>query len=251
MNRNPSKPASSERPVVSVVIPVYNEAEALPGVLDALRRAMPPDWEAVLVDDGSTDATPSLLRAAAAADSRLRPLRFPRNLGQSAAFFAGFRAARAPIIATMDADGQNDPEDLPRIVAALDGTPFFGAADVICGWRATRRDSFSRRVASRLAGAIRRALLRDGVRDTGCSLKAFRREYLDGLAYWDGMHRFLPALCAAAGARIAQLPVRHHPRAAGRSKYSNFGRLLRTFPDLLGVRWYLSRAKSLPQAFPL
>lgn len=231
-------------PGVSVVVPVFNEEGPLPSFLHELVAALPPDgtWEAVLVDDGSSDATPGILDAIAAADPRFRVLHLARNSGQSAAFFLGFRAARGEILATLDADGQNDPSDLPRLVAAIGE-----GADVACGWRQRRRDSLSRRLASRIAGAVRRAVIRDGVVDTGCSVKAFRRRFIDALPYWDGMHRFLPALCAARGARIVQMPVNHRPRTAGRSKYSNFGRLLRTIPDLLGVRWLMSREKELPE----
>lgn len=231
-------------PVVSVVVPVFNEEGSLPSLLHELSSTLPVDgsWEAVLVDDGSSDASPDILDAIGAADPRFRVVHLSCNSGQSAAFFIGFRVARGGILATLDADGQNDPADLSRLVAAIcDG------ADVACGWRRRRRDSVSRRLGSLLAGAVRRAVIHDGVIDTGCSAKAFRRSFIDPLPYWDGMHRFLPALCAARGARLVQLPVNHRPRMAGKSKYSNFGRLLRTIPDLFGVRWRISREKELPE----
>lgn len=226
-------------PALSVVLPVFDEEDCVAGVLDELFAALGggPPFEVLAVDDGSRDATPAILAAAAAREPRLRVLRLEPNAGQSAAFAAGFRAARAPVVATMDADGQNDPADIPRLAAAL------AEADVACGFRVRRRDTPARRAASRVANAVRRLVLRDGIRDTGCSLKAFRTELARELPCFDGAHRFYPALCAARGARVVQLPVAHRGRAGGRSKYTNFGRLLRTVPDLFGVRWLAGRQR--------
>ena len=239
-NETPAPGASTL--ALTVVLPVFNEEACIGGVLAELFTALAggPPFEVVAVDDGSLDATPALLAAVAAREPRLRVLRLAPNAGQSAAFAAGFRAARAPLIATMDADGQNDPADIPRLVAALDAG---SGADLACGIRTERHDTAARRLASRVGNAVRRLVLRDGVRDTGCSLKVFRAEWARSLPYFDGAHRFYPALCAMRGARVVQLPVAHRGRAGGRSKYTNFGRFLRTVPDLLAVRWLAARQR--------
>ena len=225
-------------PALSVVIPAYNEEanvadcyQELLGVIEGLGRP----FEVIVVDDGSTDGTAEALRRLAREDRRLRVLRFHRNAGQTAALDAGFRAARGDVIVTMDADLQNDPRDIPTLLAAL------GAYDAACGWRVDRRDPWTKRVASRIANQVRRRLTGDGVHDTGCTLKAFRRRPLESLKLYRGMHRFLPALLAIEGCRVVEVPVRHRPRRAGVSKYGNWGRLWSGLADLWAVRWMARR----------
>jgi len=228
----------AERIEISVVIPAYNEAESLPVLLDELRAALDATGRAseiVLVDDGSSDGTAALLAREAARDPRLRPLALGRRAGQSAALAAGLARARGAIIVTLDADLQNDPADLPRILAAL------AYADVVSGVRRDRRDGWRRRIASRIANAARRAVLGDSITDIGCSFKAYRREALEGLPMFVGVHRFLPALCQFRGARLAEIPLSHRPRRHGSSKYGVGNRLWRGLHDLIGVRWLKSR----------
>ena len=228
-------------PAVSVVVPVYNEeacvAEVLAELFRVLDATLGRPYEVLAVDDGSTDATPALLRRAAAAEPRLRVLRLEPNAGQSAAFCAGFRAARGATIVTLDGDGQNDPADIPAVVAALD------RCDCCCGYRATRRDTASRRWASRLANGVRNRALGETIRDTGCSVKAFKAPFVRDLQPWDGLHRFFASFVAMRGGRIEQLPVNHRPRSAGRSKYTNWRRLKKTIRDLRGVAWLKSRTR--------
>lgn len=226
---------------LSVVLPIFNEEECIVAVLDelcaVLRARAATVWEIVAVDDGSTDRTPELLRQAAGREPNLRVLRLAPNAGQSAAFWTGFQAARGAVIATMDADGQNNPADIGRCLQGL------AEADVCCGYRRKRQDTRAKRWGSRIANKVRNHVLGETVVDTGCSMKAFRAPFLKSLQYWDGMHRFLPALAGLQGARIAQVPVGHRARHAGASKYSNWGRLKRTVSDLFGVRWLKSRTR--------
>ena len=223
---------------LSVVIPAYNEEpnvepcyRELVGVLEGLR--MP--FEIIVVDDGSTDGTFAALRRLAAADRRLRVLRFRRNVGQTGALAAGFRAARGDVVVTLDADLQNDPRDIPALLAALPGH------DAVCGWRVDRHDPWTKRAGSRVANAVRRAITRDGVHDTGCMLKAFRRPALGHLPLYRGMHRFFPALLRIEGFRVVEVPVHHRPRRAGQSKYGNWSRLWTGLADLWAVRWMARR----------
>jgi dolichol-phosphate mannosyltransferase len=242
MNR-PSIPAGrGAAPEVSVLVPAYNEEGCIEAVVreavDVL-RGMDRPFEVVVVDDGSTDATGARLRALAAAIPELRLLRLAVNSGQSAALGAAFRAARGDIFVTLDADGQNDPADIPALVAGLD------TCDLCCGYRVRRQDVWSKRMGSRLANAVRNRVLRETVRDTGCTLKAFRADLARHLPMqFRGMHRFLPALMAMEGGRIGELPVGHRPRAAGTSKYTNWGRLRETLWDLWAVRWMQKRCRS-------
>lgn len=229
----------TDRPYVSLVIPVYNEAvcigrvlEEAIYVLDGLSRK----YEVLVIDDGSTDGTADILVALKARFPVLRVFTIVPNSGQSAAFGEGFRESRGQVVILMDGDGQNDPNDIPRLLTALQNS------DVCCGYRAARRDTLSKRWGSRFANAVRRAILRDGIRDTGCSLKAIRREFLSDLPMeLRGLHRFLPALLRMRGARITQAPVNHRPRAGGSSKYTNLGRLMVTIEDLWAVRWMQKR----------
>ena len=229
-------------PRISVTLPIHNEQDCIRAVveeiIETLSVAAVP-FEIIAVDDGSTDSTPAILRAlAAASPAAVRVLTLPRNLGQSAALGHGIRAALGEFICTMDSDGQNDPRDIPRCLAAIAEHN----ADACLGWREKRRDSLSKRAASKFANSIRRAMLDDGARDTGCSMRVIRAEYLKALQVWNGMHRFLPALIKPLGAKIVQIPVNHRPRAGGKSHYSNLRRLAVTIRDLRGVRWLNSRA---------
>ncbi|HTR97504.1 MAG TPA: glycosyltransferase family 2 protein [Candidatus Acidoferrales bacterium] len=225
-------------PEISVVVPAFNEGESLPALFAELRAALEATgrtWEVLVVDDGSTDSTGERLRAEAAADPRVIPIALERNAGQSAALAAGLARVRGAIVVTLDADLQNDPADLPRLLAAL------ANADVVSGVRANRQDSWVRLVSSRIANATRRAVLGDPVTDIGCSFKAYRREALEGVPMFVGVHRFLPALCVFRGARFAEVPLRHRARVHGMSKYGVGNRLWRGIADLVGVRWLKSR----------
>lgn len=236
------KPADSENALssqasdgggnISVVVPFFNEAESVQPVLREI-LGLYPQAEIIAVDDGSTDATVARIRELAG----VQLLRFEENRGQSAAILAGLRGANRPLCALLDGDGQNDPRDIARLVDHLHRS----GADAVCGYRAKRRDTWSRRAASKAANRIRRALVHDGVRDTGCSLKVFRREAVDALIPFNGMHRFLPAFFRAAGLRIEEVAVNHRPRERGTSKYTNWDRALRGVHDLIGVRWFLKR----------
>jgi len=229
------------RPGVSVVLPVYNEIACVEQTLrelsSVLQQHVPAAHEILAVDDGSQDGTDALLCRLAKELPGLRVLRLDPNSGQSAAFDAGFRAAEHETIVTMDADGQNDPADIPALTARLSD------CDLCCGYRAARQDTWSKKIGSRIGNAVRNQLLRETIRDTGCSLKAFRADFVKGLPMFHGMHRFLPALCQMRGARIEQVPVNHRPRTAGLSKYTNFGRLKTVFADALAVRWMQRRTR--------
>jgi glycosyltransferase involved in cell wall biosynthesis len=225
-------------PDISAVVPVYDEAGSLPALLAELTAALEAtgrSFEIVLVDDGSRDGSAAWIAAAAGRDPRVRAVLLAANAGQSAALAAGLVRARGAIVVTLDADLQNDPADLPRLLAALE------RADVVSGIRAERHDSALRRLSSRIANATRRAVLGDPVTDIGCSFKAYRREALEGLPMFVGAHRFLPALCWFRGARIVEVPLRHRPRRHGHSKYGVGNRLWRGLWDLVGVRWLRGR----------
>lgn len=225
-------------PDLSVVIPVYNERDNLEPLLGELRAALAGtgrSHEIVLVDDGSSDGSGEWIAGASAQDPCVRAVRLERNCGQSTALAVGIGRARGDVVVTLDADLQNDPADLPRVLAALEH------ADVVSGIRARRQDSWVRLVSSRIANATRRAWLGDSVTDIGCSFKAYRREALEGLPFFAGAHRFLPALCQFRGARLAEVPLSHRARRAGVSKYGVGNRLWRGLYDLIGVRWLKAR----------
>ena len=230
--------ASGPAPTLSIVIPAYNEEPNVEACYRELVTVLPDlghSFEIIFVDDGSTDGTFTALATVAGKDPRVRVIRLRRNAGQTAALDAGFRTARGAIVVTMDADLQNDPRDIERLLAAL------GSCDAACGWRVDRRDSWTRRVGSRVANAVRQHFTGDGVHDTGCTLKAFRREALAWLRLYRGMHRFLPALLQMEGFRVTEVPVGHRPRAAGYSKYGNWSRLWTGLGDLWAVRWMARR----------
>ena len=227
---------------LSLIIPVYNEAESIHTVLEEAIRildGLPHIYEVLVIDDGSTDGTADILAGEQLEYPTLRVLTLTPNSGQSAAFGVGFKHCRAPLVILMDGDGQNDPHDIPNLLTELN------AYDVCCGYRAVRRDTLSKRVGSRLANAVRRVFLDDGVKDTGCSLKGFRRSFVQDLPMeLRGMHRFLPALVQMRGARLTQIPVNHRVRACGVSKYTNWCRLKETVADLLAVRWMQKRYRN-------
>ena len=233
----------SETPRLSVVVPVHNEednvAPLVGEILAALRGAI--DFEIVYVDDTSKDATLARLRELQASVPELRVVRHVANAGQSTAVRNGVKAARAPWIATLDGDGQNDPADIPTLLAKRDAA----APDVklFAGWRVNRRDSGSKRWASKFANAIRSRMLRDATPDTGCGIKLFEREAFLDLPYFDHMHRYLPALMQRAGWQTVSVPVNHRHRTAGVSKYNNLGRALVGIKDLFGVAWLIQRSR--------
>lgn len=228
----------STHPDISAVVPAYNEVDNLPALFAELRAALDGtgrSWELLMVDDGSSDGSAEAIVAESARDSRVRAVLLEKNAGQSAALAAGLTRAQGDVIVTMDADLQNDPADLPRLLAAL------ANADVVSGIRQKRQDTWVRLVSSRIANATRRAVLGDPVTDIGCSFKAYRREALVGLPMFVGVHRFLPALCVFRGARFAEVPLNHRARRHGVSKYGVGNRLWRGIADLIGVQWLKTR----------
>lgn len=236
---------------LSIIIPARNEAENIGALVDGIIAACAegPPFEVIVVDDGSTDATADAVRRAADSDDRVRLLRHPVSAGQSAAIHSGVRAARGGIVCTLDGDGQNPPEELPRLFRPLVGRDAPDRLALVAGQRVGRQDTLSKKLASRFANALRGALLKDGTRDTGCGLKAFRRDVFLTLPYFDHMHRYLPALFRRDGWEIELVDVGHRPRAAGTSKYSNLQRGLVGSVDLLGVMWLIRRRKkTAPEA---
>jgi dolichol-phosphate mannosyltransferase len=227
MKQTPSSPQ------VSVIVPVFNEEQNVPILQAELRAALRPiDHELIFVDDGSADRTVEQIEA----DPNVRVIRFEKNAGQSAAMYAGLQAAHGAIVVLIDGDLQNDPADIPKLVGEISR-----GADLVCGYRALRRDTRVKRLTSRIANAVRSRYTRDGVRDTGCTLKAMRRECVTALFPFKGMHRFIPALIKNAGYRLVEIPVNHRPRRFGRTKYGLGNRAVRATVDMFGVRWLLSR----------
>lgn len=217
----------------SIIIPFYNEEETVKDVIEEI-LATNPDAEILAVNDGSADKTWQILESFV---PRIRALQLPVNKGQSSAMYAGLRQSTQPIVALMDGDGQNDPAEIPKLVAELEKS----GKSFVCGYRANRQDTASRRYASKFANKIRRAFLHDGVRDTGCSLKAMKRECIDALVPFNGMHRYIPALLLQAEHDFSEIPVNHRHRLAGESKYTNWDRALRGIHDLIGVSWLIKR----------
>lgn len=230
---------------ISVVIPARNEAENIVGLVEDIDRALAPlgDFEIIVVDDASTDNSVDVLRARAATMPHLRVLRHDRSGGQSAAVHSGVRASTAPFICTLDGDGQNPAEELPGLLAPIlrDTT---GRIGLVAGQRVDRQDTWSKKAASKFANGLRGWILQDGTRDTGCGLKAFRREAFLALPFFNHMHRYLPALFKRDGWEIAHVDVSHRARGAGRSNYSNLQRALVGVVDLVGVAWLLRRRKT-------
>jgi glycosyltransferase involved in cell wall biosynthesis len=227
-------------PQVSIVVPLYNEVENLPALHDALTWAMAAagrTYELVLVDDGSQDSTPALLRELARRDRHVRAVLFARNQGQTAAMAAGFAHARGELVVTMDGDLQNDPADIERLLAELEK-----GYDIVCGWRRNRKDRFATRLLpSKIANKIISWVTGVPIHDTGCSLKAYRSWVPRSLELYSDMHRFIAALAAGVGARVSEISVRHHPRLHGKSKYG-LGRIFRVLADLIVIKMLIQFA---------
>jgi dolichol-phosphate mannosyltransferase len=225
---------------LSIVVPVYNEEESLPLLWPELRAVLDPTglrYEAIFVDDGSQDRSAEIIRECREQDPRVRLLRLKANAGETAATDAGFKASRGRYVVVMDADLQNDPHDIPAMLAHLERW------DAVIGWRVHRAagDSWIRRLSSRIANRIRNALSQESIQDSGCTFRAFRRECLRDLVLYKGFHRFVPTLLKMQGYRVLEVPVNHRPRRFGASKYGIRNRALRAFLDLLVVRWMKDR----------
>jgi dolichol-phosphate mannosyltransferase len=245
---NDDMSSSTTAPTVSIVVPVRNEADNVAPLADEIVAALDGRWvyEIVYVDDGSSDATAERLAAMMARRRNVRQIRHEKSSGQSAAVRTGVRAARGKIVATLDGDGQNNPAFLPDLITAIEnGGDRIGLA---AGQRVGRKDTGFKKFQSRIANNVRSRVLSDGTRDTGCGLKAFRREVFLSLPYFDGLHRFLPALARREGYDIAYVDVTDRPRRSGVSNYGFFDRLWIGIMDLAGVWWLIRRKKSTPVA---
>jgi dolichol-phosphate mannosyltransferase len=230
------------QPWISVVIPIKDERDNLLALTDQLIKVLQgrdesrtAPFEIIYVDDGSTDGSSQILDRLAAEHSAVTVLHFDRNHGQSAGFDAGFKRSSGALVVTMDGDLQNDPEDIGLLLS------YAKDYDLVCGWRTERHDTLIRKISSRVANAVRSAVTGDRVHDTGCSLKVFRRRVIDRLQLFNGMHRFFPALALMHGFTVTEVPVRHHPRRHGTSKYGVGNRLFKGLYDLIAVRWMQSR----------
>ena len=226
---------------VALVIPVYNERDNLPLLIDEITHAVGGTgrrYEIVAVDDASTDGSLDVLRGLERDHPELRVVALAEHAGQTAALAAGFRAACSRVVVTLDADLQNDPADVPALLAELERS----RAAAVVGYRMNRHDSAWKRLQSRIANGVRNRLNRETIRDTGCSLKAFRADAVRALPLFDGMHRFLPTLVRMGGGTVVEVPVRHRPRRFGRTKYGMWNRVFRSFADALAVRWMQRRA---------
>jgi dolichol-phosphate mannosyltransferase len=241
-----SRSGRAAAPRVSVVVPVRNEAGNVAPLIEEIVRALATfdPSEIIYVNDGSRDGTEAALKSLMTANGSLRQIRHEVSCGQSAAVRSGVAAARAPIVATLDGDGQNDPAFLPAMIAALERDPAVG---LVAGQRVGRKDTGFKRLQSRIANRVRQAVLRDGTRDTGCGLKAFRREVFLALPYFDGLHRFLPALVRREGYGVAYVDVVDRPRLHGVSNYGLWDRLWVGILDLAGVWWLIRRRKRVPR----
>lgn len=224
-------------PVYSVVIPLKNEASNIGELVQELEPVMQNlgRWELICIDDGSTDETGRVLKELGSQKPFLRIISFKRNYGQSSAFDAGFKASKGEFIITLDGDGQNDPKDIPNLLSLLP------ESDLVCGIRLKRKDTFVKRITSKVANCVRKWLVDDGVQDTGCSLKVYRKACLDKIKLYQGMHRFLPALFIIEGFKVGQIPVNHRERLRGKSNYNFLNRSFNTVADLLAVRWMKKR----------
>ena len=230
------------QPWISVVVPIKDERDnllALTGqllkVLQSREESNASPFEIIYVDDGSTDGSSQILDRLAAEHPVVTVLHFDRNHGQSAGFDAGFKRSNGVLVVTMDGDLQNDPEDIGTLL------PYAREYDLVCGWRTERHDTLMRKISSRVANAVRNAVTGDRIHDTGCSLKIFRRCVIERLQLFNGMHRFFPALALMHGFTVIEVPVRHHPRMHGISKYGVGNRLFRGLYDLMAVRWMQTR----------
>jgi dolichol-phosphate mannosyltransferase len=223
---------------ISVVVPVYNEEKNLPILVPRLTevlRGLGKPYEMVFVDDGSTDASRQVLKEMASEGSFIRIVGFKKNCGETAAGAAGLKEARGKVVITIDADLQNDPKDIPRMLEYLNDY------DMVTGWRQKRDDSWVKRITSKIANSIRNRLSGEEIRDSGCTFRAYKRECLQNLKLFKGMHRFMPTLVKMEGFRVIEIPIAHHPREFGVSKYTTWNRMWRAFVDLLAVKWMRSR----------
>jgi glycosyltransferase involved in cell wall biosynthesis len=223
---------------ISVVVPVYNEEENLPILIPKLMEVLEArgqPYEMIFVDDGSTDRSREILKEKASQHPQIHVLGFRRNCGETAAGFAGLKEARGKVVITIDADLQNDPMDIPRMLEYLK------EYDMVTGWRQKRDDSWVKRITSKIANAIRNRLSGETIRDSGCTFRAYRRECLQNLKLFKGMHRFMPTLVKMEGFQVIEIPIAHHPREFGVSKYTTWNRMWRAFVDLLGIKWMKSR----------
>jgi dolichol-phosphate mannosyltransferase len=230
-------------PQLSVVVPVFNERDNIPPLLAEIAAALRgrADFEIVYVDDASKDDSLDVLTRAKSQYPELRVIKHVAQSGQSTAIRNGVKAARGEWIATLDGDGQNDPADIPKLLAMREESPW--SIKLFAGWRVDRKDTASKRFGSRFANGLRRRLLRDDTPDTGCGIKLFERAAFLDLPYFDHMHRYLPALMQRAGWQVKSVPVNHRPRGSGSSKYNNLNRALVGIADLRGVAWLIKRSK--------
>ena len=223
---------------ISVVVPVYNEEKNLPVLIPELSevlRSTGKSREMIFVDDGSTDRSRSILKELAVRFPEIRLLGFKKNCGETAAGAAGLKEAKGGVVITMDADLQNDPRDIPMMLQYLK------EYDMVTGWREKRDDPWIKRVSSRIANRVRNRLSGETIRDSGCTFRAYKKECLQNLKLYKGMHRFMPTLVKMEGFRVIETPIRHHPRRYGVSKYTTWNRMGRAFVDLLAVKWMKSR----------
>ena len=223
---------------ISVVVPVYNEEENLPVLIPQIAEVLGPlgkTYEMIFVDDGSQDHSRRLLKEMALQYPQIRILGFKKNCGETAAGAAGIKEARGGIVITIDADLQNDPKDIPRML------DYLKEYDMVTGWRQKREDSWVKRITSRIANRIRNSLSGEEIQDSGCTFRAYKRECLQDIKLYKGMHRFIPTLVKMEGYRVIEIPIAHHPRKFGVSKYTTWNRMWRAFVDLLAVKWMKSR----------
>lgn len=222
----------------SVVVPLKNEEENIIELIEEIEPVMEglnQPWELICVDDGSTDGTLQKLEELKSSKPYLRILAFDRNYGQTSGFDAGFKAAKGKFIITLDGDRQNDPRDIPKLISLAPGY------DLVAGWRSERKDPISKKITSKLANYVRSRFCEDGIHDTGCSLKLYRKSCLDQIKLFHGMHRFLPALFKIEGFKIIEVPVNHRERVKGVTKYNFFNRSFNTVADMFAVRWMKTR----------
>ncbi len=225
-------------PTLSVVVPVFNEEKNLPILIPKLVEVLETlhfSYEIILVDDGSSDESRGILKEMASQSPSLRVLRFKENRGLSTALVAGMREARGEKIVTLDSDLQNDPSDIPKLLEYLD------RYDMATGWRQKREDSWLKKISSKIGNGVRNWLSGEAIQDSACTLRAFKKECIQEIPVFNGMHRFLSTLVKREGYRIIEVPVSHHPRKFGKSKYNIRNRMVRSFIDLLAVRWMKNR----------
>ena len=228
---------------ISFIIPVYNEEsniENLYSEIKAVAQKLDHPYETIFVDDFSSDNSLSVIKKLSKNNSDVRYVSFAKNCGQSAALYAGFQHATGEIIITMDGDLQNDPGDIPNMIK------MFGEYDMITGWRKNRRDTLSKKIASKIGNFIRNSITKDNIHDTGCSLKIMRASMVKKIKMYRGLHRFLPLLMKLEGAKIVEIPVNHRERLHGVSKYNNLSRAIEGLYDLVAVRWMMKRHLDIP-----